>query len=244
MKDMACSICLSEFEIEDSDINSKPHGLPCCNFFHKLCLEKWIKKNRSCPNCFKEYLLKDSDLIKCDHSITTLLIQISSLNLELADKNTIIKTQQQQIQQQHQQLQQQQIQQQELQQQLQQLQQQLNKLKQEISQITTIKPNQEINSNVNTNQFKNPSTNNKNEIKNTDPIYWDTITGFNIENIPLEWKQLFRSAGIKKSELKNPETAQFIIKIINEHCNSKNNNNTNNNQNKSNTLSLQISTTQ
>ncbi|GAM26188.1 hypothetical protein SAMD00019534_093630 [Acytostelium subglobosum LB1] len=40
--------------------------------------------------------------------------------------------------------------------------------------------------------------------------------GFEIKNIPPEWQQLFQQAGIKRRDLKNPETAQFIYSVIGE----------------------------
>jgi len=40
---------------------------------------------------------------------------------------------------------------------------------------------------------------------------------FEIRNIPPEWRKLFQAAGIKKSELKNKDTAAMIRNIIEEH---------------------------
>jgi len=45
-------------------------------------------------------------------------------------------------------------------------------------------------------------------------IGWDPRDGFQIRNIPTEWKKLFKDAGIKKSDLKNPETAAFIYSTV------------------------------
>eukprot|EP01117_Protostelium_nocturnum_P004309 TRINITY_DN156_c0_g1_i1.p1 TRINITY_DN156_c0_g1~~TRINITY_DN156_c0_g1_i1.p1 ORF type:complete len:455 (+),score=181.66 TRINITY_DN156_c0_g1_i1:142-1506(+) len=46
-------------------------------------------------------------------------------------------------------------------------------------------------------------------------IGWNNSTaGFEIRNIPPEWRKLFQAAGIKKSELKNKDTAQFVMGII------------------------------
>eukprot|EP01132_Coremiostelium_polycephalum_P007588 gene7588-9329_t len=50
--------------------------------------------------------------------------------------------------------------------------------------------------------------------KHESHIGWDAEHGFEIRNIPPDWRKLFQSAGIKKSELKNAETAQFIVNII------------------------------
>ncbi|KAK5578979.1 hypothetical protein RB653_008655 [Dictyostelium firmibasis] len=52
--------------------------------------------------------------------------------------------------------------------------------------------------------------------KHESHIGWDPENGFDIKNIPPDWRKLFQSAGIKKSELKNAETAQFIVNIIGE----------------------------
>eukprot|EP01113_Clastostelium_recurvatum_P030550 TRINITY_DN3720_c0_g1_i2.p1 TRINITY_DN3720_c0_g1~~TRINITY_DN3720_c0_g1_i2.p1 ORF type:complete len:458 (+),score=146.49 TRINITY_DN3720_c0_g1_i2:32-1375(+) len=47
-------------------------------------------------------------------------------------------------------------------------------------------------------------------------IGWDPEDGFNIRDIPAEWRKLFQAAGIKKSELKDKETAQYVMNIIGE----------------------------
>ena len=48
-------------------------------------------------------------------------------------------------------------------------------------------------------------------------IGWSADKGFEIRNIPPDWKKLFQQAGIKKGELKNAETAQFVMNIIQEN---------------------------
>eukprot|EP00005_Dracoamoeba_jomungandri_P006305 CAMPEP_0174262626 /NCGR_PEP_ID=MMETSP0439-20130205/13943_1 /TAXON_ID=0 /ORGANISM="Stereomyxa ramosa, Strain Chinc5" /LENGTH=456 /DNA_ID=CAMNT_0015347417 /DNA_START=34 /DNA_END=1404 /DNA_ORIENTATION=+ len=45
-------------------------------------------------------------------------------------------------------------------------------------------------------------------------IGWDAENGFDIRNIPPEWKKLFQAAGVKKSELKDGETAKFIMETV------------------------------
>ncbi len=45
-------------------------------------------------------------------------------------------------------------------------------------------------------------------------IGWDPTNGFDIRNIPAEWKALFKAAGVKKSELKDAETAQFVMNTV------------------------------
>ncbi|KAF2076768.1 hypothetical protein CYY_001957 [Polysphondylium violaceum] len=52
--------------------------------------------------------------------------------------------------------------------------------------------------------------------KHQSHIGWDPEKGFEIRDIPPDWRKLFQSAGIKKSELKNAETAQFIVNVIGE----------------------------
>jgi len=46
-------------------------------------------------------------------------------------------------------------------------------------------------------------------------IGWDQTDGFQIRNIPKEWRALFQKAGITKSDLRNPETAAFIMNTVN-----------------------------
>jgi len=45
--------------------------------------------------------------------------------------------------------------------------------------------------------------------------------GFSITDLPDEWKRLFKKAGIKKSELKDQETAQYILGVISDAMNSQ-----------------------
>jgi hypothetical protein len=45
-------------------------------------------------------------------------------------------------------------------------------------------------------------------------IGWDPTNGFDIRNIPPEWKALFKAAGVKKSELQDAETAQFVMNTV------------------------------
>ncbi|KAJ3441252.1 neural wiskott-aldrich syndrome protein [Anaeramoeba flamelloides] len=52
------------------------------------------------------------------------------------------------------------------------------------------------------------------DFKHEGHIGWDPETGFSLKNIPEAWSSLFKSAGIKKSELNNPETAKFIIEFV------------------------------
>eukprot|EP01006_Ploeotia_vitrea_P039951 TRINITY_DN66392_c7_g1_i3.p1 TRINITY_DN66392_c7_g1~~TRINITY_DN66392_c7_g1_i3.p1 ORF type:complete len:612 (+),score=316.01 TRINITY_DN66392_c7_g1_i3:169-2004(+) len=44
-------------------------------------------------------------------------------------------------------------------------------------------------------------------------IGFNPETGFNVEDIPDEWKAIFKEAGIKKKDLRNPETAALIYEV-------------------------------
>lgn len=41
-----CTICLSDF-----DLGNEIRTLPCVHQFHKDCIDLWLEKNKSCPNC-------------------------------------------------------------------------------------------------------------------------------------------------------------------------------------------------
>jgi len=45
-------------------------------------------------------------------------------------------------------------------------------------------------------------------------IGWDPTNGFEIRNIPPEWRKLFQAAGVKKSELRDANTAKFIMDTV------------------------------
>jgi hypothetical protein len=45
---------------------------------------------------------------------------------------------------------------------------------------------------------------------------WDPENGFDIKSIPPEWKKLFQAAGVKRSELEDPNTAKFIVQTVQE----------------------------
>eukprot|EP00026_Physarum_polycephalum_P007608 Phypoly_transcript_07672.p1 GENE.Phypoly_transcript_07672~~Phypoly_transcript_07672.p1 ORF type:complete len:374 (+),score=105.84 Phypoly_transcript_07672:393-1514(+) len=45
-------------------------------------------------------------------------------------------------------------------------------------------------------------------------IGWDTESGFEIRNIPPEWRKLFQQAGVKKSELKDANTVKYMMEVI------------------------------
>jgi len=54
------------------------------------------------------------------------------------------------------------------------------------------------------------------DFKQVSHIGWSNDGGFDIKNIPPEWKQIFQKAGIKKKDLENnPELAREVVNIMN-----------------------------
>lgn len=51
-------------------------------------------------------------------------------------------------------------------------------------------------------------------VKHLQHIGYDPNKGFEVSNIPEEWKSLFKSAGIKPRDLKDKETAEAIIQTV------------------------------
>ena len=50
--DTSCLICYEEFKT-----NQFKRTLPeCSHFFHKKCVDKWLKKKGNCPICRKHYI--------------------------------------------------------------------------------------------------------------------------------------------------------------------------------------------
>jgi len=54
----------------------------------------------------------------------------------------------------------------------------------------------------------------------------DPKFGFEIRNIPVEWKRIFYAAGVKKSELTSPRISQFIVETVTEAAKSNTSTNT------------------
>jgi len=48
-------------------------------------------------------------------------------------------------------------------------------------------------------------------------IGWDESNGFEVRNLPEEWKSLFKAAGVKKKDLENKETAKIIVQTLAEN---------------------------
>lgn len=42
-------------------------------------------------------------------------------------------------------------------------------------------------------------------------VGWDEQNGFDVDNLPAEWKVLFKNAGLKRKDLKDAETAKFVM---------------------------------
>ncbi len=55
----SCTVCMEDFEAEE-----RGTCLPCTHFFHKDCLEPWLKDNNCCPNCRFELLTDDAEYNK------------------------------------------------------------------------------------------------------------------------------------------------------------------------------------
>jgi hypothetical protein len=51
-------------------------------------------------------------------------------------------------------------------------------------------------------------------VKHEGHIGWDPEHGFDIKNIPPEWKKLFQNAGIKKNDLKDVEFAKTVVTTV------------------------------
>ncbi|EPZ33916.1 hypothetical protein ROZALSC1DRAFT_31138 [Rozella allomycis CSF55] len=45
-------------------------------------------------------------------------------------------------------------------------------------------------------------------------VGFDPVNGFNIQNIPAEWKKVFEKAGVTKEQLEDEQTAQFIFDFV------------------------------
>ncbi|KAG0045867.1 hypothetical protein BGZ83_008913 [Gryganskiella cystojenkinii] len=52
----ACPICLCDYE----DLEELRH-LPCDHFFHKECVDEWLKLKRTCPLCKRDITVHNSD---------------------------------------------------------------------------------------------------------------------------------------------------------------------------------------
>ena len=48
-------------------------------------------------------------------------------------------------------------------------------------------------------------------------VGWSPQKGFELRNLPDEWKQIFKAAGVRRSDLTDPETARVIVTLIAEN---------------------------
>ncbi len=48
-------------------------------------------------------------------------------------------------------------------------------------------------------------------------VGWSPQKGFELRNLPDEWKQIFKAAGVRRSDLTDPETARMIVTLIAEN---------------------------
>ena len=48
-------------------------------------------------------------------------------------------------------------------------------------------------------------------------VGWTPQKGFELRNLPDEWKQIFKAAGVRRSDLTDPETARVIVTLIAEN---------------------------
>lgn len=51
-------------------------------------------------------------------------------------------------------------------------------------------------------------------MRHTAHVGFDSKTGLDVSQLPPEYKKLFQAAGVKKSELKNPETAAALLDTV------------------------------
>lgn len=58
-----CIICTEKYKHKQYK-----RFLTCCNhIFHKKCIDKWLKKNSSCPNCRHDFLEIQNNNSKLEH---------------------------------------------------------------------------------------------------------------------------------------------------------------------------------
>jgi len=56
LQDKECLICLEKFEYK-----KYKRVLKCCNnIYHKSCIDRWFKKNSTCPACRYDYLKEEN----------------------------------------------------------------------------------------------------------------------------------------------------------------------------------------
>jgi hypothetical protein len=59
---MSCSICLDQIVFDINNKNTKSTKfLPCCHFFHKKCINEWLDKSITCPECRIPIFIQNSE---------------------------------------------------------------------------------------------------------------------------------------------------------------------------------------
>eukprot|EP01091_Cochliopodium_minus_P009957 TRINITY_DN2568_c0_g1_i2.p2 TRINITY_DN2568_c0_g1~~TRINITY_DN2568_c0_g1_i2.p2 ORF type:complete len:146 (-),score=27.89 TRINITY_DN2568_c0_g1_i2:6-443(-) len=58
-EDAQCSVCLCEFEKGD-----KIRTLNCNHFYHRDCIDKWLKTNSKCPLCVQSIQKPEEEIIE------------------------------------------------------------------------------------------------------------------------------------------------------------------------------------
>lgn len=57
--DEKCSICLEKiYNMKNTNF------LPCCHFFHDDCIDRWLDKNITCPECRIPIFIKDHEQLE------------------------------------------------------------------------------------------------------------------------------------------------------------------------------------
>ena len=80
--DTYCSVCIDNFDTTEKDVVKLKN---CNHIFHKECIDKWIKINRTCPICRKGVVNDDETLI-----LFFLLCIFMCINIKLKDVCLII----------------------------------------------------------------------------------------------------------------------------------------------------------
>lgn len=69
-----CSICLDS-------ICKETEFLPCCHFFHKTCIDTWLDKNITCPECRIPIFIQNAEQLASYNDYIKILINDLSSDL-------------------------------------------------------------------------------------------------------------------------------------------------------------------